>query len=475
MRIKEYKRNAREWKQQEISHERIKKNSEVFTPPALVQKMCDDYAKNNNNDWSGEMMDPSAGDGNFLSEILLRKVLFYADKGIDDNNAEIAPETHHRAIKEIYGMELMDDNINAINKRINAPEGNPNIVQGNYLELYYANPLFNPNLISTRKFRAIFGNPPFSITANPEKAHTEKEPKKLIWLNFVEGIFTQMRDDGQIYYITPSVWNANFQRKGYLNKGIMKVDCTIDEYFEIFSQVNYWSFDKAKRWSDKIEVRVDEKVEIKINEMNDLFYIPAYAERTINIHQKVWEVPTKMAFTTDQRVQSYKQRNNLRKFQNEEFHTPCFATSINNLWYGNDVVVKRYSRAKIETPKLIVGSTRDNSPILDERGEFMTTNHAYLIIDEVERLKIYQKQLQTDFYKFWFHTIKTEAKGRVNGWTRDCAFRQAPQFPMEITTDEQINKFLNLNDDEINTIKYYAGIISKQNAKRDLKTNDKFR
>ena len=123
--LKDVISQAREYqymKSVEREKERVKKTSEIFTPTAVVMKMCDDYAFNHDSEWDGDMCDNACGDGQILSELLLRKVLFYKNIPIDEMNSysdvEIVPDFFYRAIDEVYGVEKMHDNVIACRKRL---------------------------------------------------------------------------------------------------------------------------------------------------------------------------------------------------------------------------------------------------------------------------------------------------------------------------------------------------------------------
>ena len=75
---------------------RVKKTAEVFTPDFLVKEMVDKLPKEV---WKKDktFCDPACGDGNFLIEILSRKI----KKG--HNPLE--------ALKTIFGADIMSDNI----------------------------------------------------------------------------------------------------------------------------------------------------------------------------------------------------------------------------------------------------------------------------------------------------------------------------------------------------------------------------
>jgi len=84
--------------------ERRKETAEDFTPPALVKEMLDKIPTSYYSDPSKTFLEPAAGDGNFLIEILKRKL---------DNN--ISPLI---ALQSLYGVELMEDNVIYIKERL---------------------------------------------------------------------------------------------------------------------------------------------------------------------------------------------------------------------------------------------------------------------------------------------------------------------------------------------------------------------
>ena len=75
---------------------RIKATGEIFTPTPLVQELLDQLPIESFSDPSKTFLDPSCGDGQFLGEVLIRKL----EHGI----------TFAEALNTIYGVELMPDN-----------------------------------------------------------------------------------------------------------------------------------------------------------------------------------------------------------------------------------------------------------------------------------------------------------------------------------------------------------------------------
>ena len=76
---------------------RIKSSGEVFTPTPLVQEMLDQLPIDCFTDHTKTFLDNSAGDGQFLSEVLIRKMEHGA--------------TFEQALSTTYGVDLMEDNV----------------------------------------------------------------------------------------------------------------------------------------------------------------------------------------------------------------------------------------------------------------------------------------------------------------------------------------------------------------------------
>ena len=95
---------------------RVKATAEVFTPTDLVIRMLE---KSNLNDYAPgkTVIDPACGDGQFLVAIKWIKVFAF-------NMSE------EEALKDIYGVDIMRDNVDLCKKRL----GGGTIVMGNTLD-----------------------------------------------------------------------------------------------------------------------------------------------------------------------------------------------------------------------------------------------------------------------------------------------------------------------------------------------------
>ena len=86
------------------SKERIKKNGEVFTPEAIIEKMLENCPEKDWADPSKTFLDPTCGNGQILCCILKRRL----EAGVSKRDA----------ILTLFGIELMEDNVNLARKRL---------------------------------------------------------------------------------------------------------------------------------------------------------------------------------------------------------------------------------------------------------------------------------------------------------------------------------------------------------------------
>ena len=95
---------------------RVKATAEVFTPTDLVIRMLE---KSNIHDYAPgkTVLDPACGDGQFLTAIKWIKVFAF-------NMSE------EEALKDIYGVDIMRDNVDLCKKRL----GGGTIIMGNTLD-----------------------------------------------------------------------------------------------------------------------------------------------------------------------------------------------------------------------------------------------------------------------------------------------------------------------------------------------------
>jgi hypothetical protein len=83
---------------------RVKSTGEVFTPTPLVQEMLDQLPVTVFTDPTKTFLDPACGDGQFLGEVLIRKM---------ENGS-----TFEQALSTVYGVDLMIDNVDLCRERL---------------------------------------------------------------------------------------------------------------------------------------------------------------------------------------------------------------------------------------------------------------------------------------------------------------------------------------------------------------------
>jgi hypothetical protein len=98
---------------------RVKQTAEVFTPTPLVQEMLDKLEKQDStifSDSNKTFLDNSCGDGQFLSEVVIRKI-------------EKSSCSLEQALSTTYGVDLMEDNVNECRRRLAGPNPTPEILE----------------------------------------------------------------------------------------------------------------------------------------------------------------------------------------------------------------------------------------------------------------------------------------------------------------------------------------------------------
>jgi len=113
--IKNRIRNHSYMSQIERDGQRIQSTAEYFTPTELVQKMLDSLSEELFSDSTKTFIDPACGDGQFLGEVLIKKL----------ENGIALPV----ALSTLYGVDIMRDNVDLCKNRL----GGGNIIMGNTL------------------------------------------------------------------------------------------------------------------------------------------------------------------------------------------------------------------------------------------------------------------------------------------------------------------------------------------------------
>ena len=83
---------------------RVKATGEVFTPTSLVSEVLDSLPEEQFTNLTKTFLDPACGDGQFLGEVLIRKM---------ENGS-----TFEQALSTVYGIDLMQDNVDLCRERL---------------------------------------------------------------------------------------------------------------------------------------------------------------------------------------------------------------------------------------------------------------------------------------------------------------------------------------------------------------------
>jgi hypothetical protein len=125
---------------------RVKQTAEVFTNTPLVQEMLTELEKQDPSifsDPSKTFLDNSCGDGQFLSEVVIRKM-------------ETSGCSLIQALSTTYGVELMEDNVIECRARLAGPNPTPEILEIVNRNIVHHNALTYHYMFGEEKKRALF-------------------------------------------------------------------------------------------------------------------------------------------------------------------------------------------------------------------------------------------------------------------------------------------------------------------------------
>lgn len=125
---------------------RVKQTAEVFTPTPLVQEMLDKLEEQDLTlfaDPTKTFLDNSCGDGQFLSEVVIRKM-------------ERSGCTLKQALSTTYGVEFMEDNVKECRARLAGPNPTPEILEIVERNIVHADALKYHYKFGSEKKRELF-------------------------------------------------------------------------------------------------------------------------------------------------------------------------------------------------------------------------------------------------------------------------------------------------------------------------------
>ena len=145
---------------------RVKATGEIFTPTELVREILEQIPIEQFTDPSKTFLDNSCGDGQFLSEVLIRKM---------ENGS-----TFEQALSTTYGVDLMQDNVDLCRERLLCGSTDPeliaivenNIVCADALKYHYRFDGTPCDVVETKEEKVV------RIKKEQEAVKKQKERKK---------------------------------------------------------------------------------------------------------------------------------------------------------------------------------------------------------------------------------------------------------------------------------------------------------
>lgn len=199
----------------------MQKHGEVFTPKKIVNQMLDlPEIKEACENLTATFLEPAAGEGAFLVEILERKLVMVANQY---NNNLIQYENHSLlALTTLYGIELLEDNTQTCVM---------NMFQ-KYYEHYYQQVQHHEGKLNQKVLDSA---------------------KKIISLNIAHGNFLTREsvEGGPLIF---SEWHPINLRKTTKNIRIQRTEYTLDEIYENVQKENGEVMKRAKKEPVQLDI-----------------------------------------------------------------------------------------------------------------------------------------------------------------------------------------------------------------------------
>ena len=200
------------------------------------------------------------------------------------------------------------------------------------------------DLILMKRYKAIFGNPPYSI-----KTGTNRKTNRYYGINLA---FYQGNVAEEVYYVTPLIWNGkakSFVQHVYDDIG--KIDLEINDYFRPGLAFVIGNTHKP----DKLTIHTKSDV-IEMDNIRDIKYIPFDFNNTLSIHMKGWRKKSLEIYRNRNRLLFFKENVSsplIKRVQDDEYKYPVFSTNIYNLYYTNEEGLKECKQDLV--PKVLIG------------------------------------------------------------------------------------------------------------------------
>lgn len=234
---------------------RVQKHGEVFTPKRIVNQMLDiPEIKEACENLTATFLEPAAGEGAFLIEILKRKLDLVSIKYNDDL---IRYENYSLlALSTLYGIELLEDNAQTC-------------VMNMYQQYYDS----------------------YKVQVNNHNGNVNQKvldsAKKIISLNIGNGNFlTRKAIDGSDLLF--SEWKPINLRKTTKNIKVQRTEYTLNEIYENTQKENGKVLRQPKSEPDQIDIFsfLDDPIQTQEKESIEMQYIPV---KIIDVYKEEME------------------------------------------------------------------------------------------------------------------------------------------------------------------------------------------
>ena len=422
---------------------------EIHTPYSLIESMFSLFPekifKNPNLKW----LDPGTGRG-FFSIFLYNKLY----ESLFDSIKDPLKRKEHILTNMLYMVEINPENISILK---NIFGNNSNIIQCDYTKYKF-----------DFTFDVIIGNPPYNssglIKVPTNNVINKKSDGKTIWYSFVKQSICNLKNDGFLSFIIPSIWMKPCRNDMYdymMQYDIKKVHCfTNTETNTVFKKeaqtpTCYFLLKKCEnpgyiQLYDKIHM---DYVTYKLKEQSP---IPLFL---CSIIQKMrYCVETYGSLKSITKKTNMPSKNaQISLLYNETSFKNIKTTRIKNK--VDPYLVINYSNIPLSfygIPKLVLGHKMYGFPYLDKKGEYGISNRDnYVIINKsIEDLIILKKFLSTEMVMTLYDSTRYRMK-----YLEKYIFEMLPDitnipyFKNNIVSDEVLFDYFKLTIKERNYIK----------------------
>jgi 16S rRNA G966 N2-methylase RsmD len=416
-----------------------KQFGEVFTPMKLVNEMLDKLPIEVWTNKKFKWLDPCCGMGNFPIAVYLRLMEGLKDKIKDDKKRK-----KHILENMLYMCELNKKNVLICNQIFDINnQYKLNIYEGDSLKLDY-NEKFG-----IEQFDIIVGNPPYQ-KENKKNNSARGGTNNNLYLEFVNNSILLLKNNGYLLFIHPLNWrkigskiftefikrNIHYLKLNYGGNFFENISVKTDYYvLKNSNDENYKSIIEYVNNKENIisSVILSKTLKFIPNMFNS--HINSILNK-INLYGKQYEC----IISSD----CHKIRPHVKKNKNELFKYPLFNTSGNPYEYFSS---KPHKTQYLK--KNILSNSGKLSPFYDNGNLGTTQDSMYILVNSKEEGDIIIDTINSELFIFLIQicqwgNFRNEAL--LFTYFKYLDFNKINNCKLN---DELINKYYNLNEDEI--------------------------